>query len=419
MYDEGDAEDPGGVEDVSAAVAQAADAAWHVLLWARKAGPHETQRMAADALVPSMEGGDEPQANEAADIYKPQVFWREPLRVQTAIVGAWTNGVDAVREFFASASGLEWSFLLVVLAGLLLMDVFILQQLPETERTHASLLLFWLMVATTYGCQIWLRSGFVAGTAWITGYLMELVYSIDSVFVTLLICTTLEVPRRLLAKAMFVSLLGSIFFRLLLLCGLASTLYSLKLIPYVIGAVLVYCGTANITKISEESADVTQTTVVRSFKRLLGDRLCDFYDEDGEAMFLLSKGKVCMTLLGVVVFCILSADLLLGLDVVLAKVDAIPNSYLNFTSSIVALFTVRALFFVVRDVFCRFNLTRAGVGMVLLFVGVELLLARAVYVSAAVSFLIVFCLSASMVAVSTVQPNLQPWTKEEMMGTLI
>merc|ERR1719254_234100 len=115
--------------------------------------------------------------------------------------------------------------------------------------------------------------------------------------------------------------------------------------------------------------DVTQHPVVRLMRNVLHDRLGEFYDEDGEAVLMISSKNTCMTLLGVVVLCLVTLDLLNAPDVVLAKAEVLPNAYLNFSSSAMAMFGIRALIFVTRDLLSRFSNDRVVVGLILLCVG--------------------------------------------------
>lgn len=308
-----------------------------------------------------------------------------------------------VKLLLSSASPMDWYFLGVLLLLLVTMDLVVLQQLPETARTHAILLFFWLLVAVAFCMEIWLRLGPEAGTRWLTGYFLEVIFSIDNVFVIHLIFCTLETPRRLTAKAMFVGLLGSVLFRFALFMGLAAMLDRLRVIPYILGIWLVYCGTKQVATREEEGLDVTQTATVGAFRSLLGDRLGEFYDEEREAVLAVSGHKLRMTLLGVVVACLLSMDFFLALDVVLTKAEAFNNAYLNFSSSAVAMFAIRALFFVARDVFNRFTCAKYGIGLVLLFLGTELLIARSVYVNALMSCAVTALITVTSIGMSSLR----------------
>lgn len=309
--------------------------------------------------------------------------------------------LQRAQAFLESGSVFDWTFLAVALTLLGFMDVTILQQLPETARTHVLLLTFWLLVAVAFGVEVWCRLGPQGGVAWISGYLLEVVFSIDNVFVIHLLFCSLETPRRLTQKALFVASLGTLAARPFLLVGMAPALERLCLIPFALGLWFIYCGARCLAARDDES-DVTRTLVVRGLRRLLGARLCTFYDEESEAVFVAAKSQVGMSLLGVAMLSLFTASTVLSVDVALAKMEAVPNGYISFSSTAIAMFAVRALFFVARDIFARFGLSKYGVGLVLLFVGVEALMSRIVYVSALVSVAVAVTIMALAAAASCV-----------------
>eukprot|EP00913_Durusdinium_trenchii_P014649 g13744.t1 len=76
----------------------------------------------------------------------------------------------------------EWCFLGIVMGMLLTMDALLLQNLPESRRSHVCVLLIWLAVTLACCVEVWVCAGADAGTTWLFGYLMELLYSADHVW---------------------------------------------------------------------------------------------------------------------------------------------------------------------------------------------------------------------------------------------
>ena len=79
-----------------------------------------------------------------------------------------------------------------------------------------------------------------------------------------------------------------------------------------------------------------------------------------EAVFVTGDKKVCVTLLGLVMVSLLATDFVFAPHVINAKLGEIPNYYICFSSSTVALFAVRALFFVLKDWVARFSHMKYG-----------------------------------------------------------
>ncbi|CAE8697792.1 unnamed protein product [Polarella glacialis] len=288
----------------------------------------------------------------------------------------------------------EWCFLGVNLALVFAIDVLLLQNLPETQRTHVVVLCFFLLVAVTFGLGVSVGSGPEAGMSWLSGYLLEIIYSVDNLLLIHLTFSALETPHRLMAKALFMGLLGSIAFRFCLFIGLAVAIApSFGILSWLFGTWLVYAGLVQILARDCDGTGVTDTAVVRVLRSLLGNRLGEFYDEEGEALLETAKGKSRVTLLGVVVLCLTGLNCISSLDVVLTKVESDADAFLNFSSSAMAMFAVRSLFFVSRDLLCRFHLAKRGIGFGLLVLGAEVLLAHVVAINA---------LTSSALVVSTV-----------------
>jgi len=304
----------------------------------------------------------------------------------------------------------QWYFFVVAITFLMVNELFIFQHLPEIERTHVCMLFFWVIVAGVFCAQVWSARGEKEGISWASGYILEIIFSIENVFIFNLIFHTLETPRRLVRKALIVTLLGSILLRFAFVLGLADAIYKVTFLPLILGAWLVYCGTQQVAVRGrcEEGADVTQTAVVRCLRWCLGERLGEFYDEEGEAIFLLSGKKSCMTLLGAAIACLLTADLFFSPDATLVKLDVIPNMYVNVSSSVIALFTLRALFFVVRDILSHLSLARYCTGIILLFVGAEMMVARFTEVSALMSLIVIVNVIMLMATFSAVKDSACP-----------
>lgn len=297
----------------------------------------------------------------------------------------------------------EWCFLGIVMGMLLTMDALLLQNLPESRRSHVCVLLIWLAVTLACCVEVWVCAGADAGTTWLFGYLMELLYSADHVFVIQLVFSSLDTPHRLMPKALYLAMIGNMAFRFL---GFLRAPVNTRFFSWVMGTGLVYAGISRLVfQRLEHCPDVTESAIVRFLRLLLGERLGEFYDEEGEAILVDVKGKYRISLLGVALLCLFAVNFLLSFDVVLAKSEASDDVFLNFSSSILALFAIRSLFFVVRDFFTLSTVTRSTLALVLLLMGLEMLTGPAVYVNAFASCVVFASMLALSVGVSTLQQS--------------
>merc|ERR1719161_123760 len=90
-----------------------------------------------------------------------------------------------------------------------------------------------------------------------------------------------------------------------------------------------------------------------------------------------------MTLLVMVIACLEFTDTVFALDSVSAKVAQIPDQYLAFSSSVLAMFGLRAMFFIIKDLVEMFDLLKYGLCLILIFIGCELMFARWIKLSSA------------------------------------
>merc|ERR1719230_2117620 len=99
---------------------------------------------------------------------------------------------------------------------------------------------------------------------------------------------------------------------------------------------------------------------------------------------------LCVTLLVYIVLCLEATDILFAIDSVSAKVAQIQNQYVAYSSSVLALFGLRAMFFIIKDLVDFFELLKYGLCIVLIFVGLELILSPWMHLSSStVCFVIV------------------------------
>merc|ERR1719207_491241 len=105
------------------------------------------------------------------------------------------------------------------------------------------------------------------------------------------------------------------------------------------------------------------------------------------------------TRLFVVVLCLEVTDIIFAVDSVSAIVAQIPDLFLAYTACVFAMLGLRAMFFVVDELVKLFSLLKYGVGLILCFIGVKLMLKGYVYFPPMlVSGILFATLATSMVA---------------------
>jgi len=325
--------------------------------------------------------------------------------VMRATKGGTGNHDKIKQDPSMMGTAADWIIMGVAAAVLFELDIYLLQQLPETPKVHVSVLVFWILIAAAFWMETSYRLGPQAGVYWVSSYILDFACSFDSIFMLYVTVCTYEVPQRLLSKILFVNVLFAILFRTVLLVAPPILMDSLTFVPVVVGIGLVYCGVAQMTLREDDVADITRHPTLAPIKRMLGDRMCEFYDEDAEGFFIVLKGKLCVTMLAVVALSFFFLNFMFALDAVWAKTEIVPSKYINVNSSLLACFTLRALCSLLRDVLSWYSLARYAAGIIITFCGLQTLMSRMVYVNVLVSSIITVLILATSVGTAILRKD--------------
>ncbi len=110
--------------------------------------------------------------------------------------------------------------------------------------------------------------------------------------------------------------------------------------------------------------------VVRLFRRLMPTT----DDYHGAAFFFKMGGRISATPLMMVLLCVEVSDVIFALDSIPAIFAITRDSFIVFTSNVFAILGLRSLYFLLAGVMDKFHYLRAGLGLVLAFVGVKMIL---------------------------------------------
>jgi len=305
----------------------------------------------------------------------------------------------SLSNLFNSALWKEWVFFFFALCCFIRLHVYLLDW-PSRRTNYWLAFLIWLAAAGCFNVVVWRRLGAEHGRTWLCGYLQELVFSMENVFIFHTIISALQKSRMQAQKALFVVVCCQVLFQMVFFMGLANWLQSIQVLPYILGVWLVYLGVETLKQGDDhEGFNIEESSMLRAFQACLGDRLSQ-RGADGTAVLLVEDGTTKVTMLGPCIFILLIADFVMEVDVTLTKIEAIPNHYIGFTSSAAAAFAMPTLFFVARDLFARFAYLKYGVTFVLIFFGSELLLHQVVHIPDMIGIVIILVVMLMCIALS-------------------
>lgn len=280
--------------------------------------------------------------------------------------GSWRGGTQR-----------EWTVLVATTLVCCTVDSLFLSRVPDTFAAHLALVFVWLVVGFAFATYVCLERSREDAVFWVSGYYLEWVLSCDNVLFFTVVFGALKTPPALMHKALFFGITGAVLFRLALFTTVGAMMRMDRRLEALFGVLLMFSGAQAVFGNDDESSEEEffESWPIRMLKRCFGSRLLSTYDAEGR-FFVVKDGRICATVLVYVVLCLEAVDVLFAFDSVTAKVAAIPNMYLAYSSTVLACFGLRSMFFIVNDLLQYFQLLRYGIGFSLTFLGVELILSR-------------------------------------------
>jgi tellurite resistance protein TerC len=241
-------------------------------------------------------------------------------------------------------------------------------------RESLSWTMVWVGLALVFNLGVWHYAGPQKGLEFLTGYLIEKSLSVDNVFVMALLFSYFAVPPAYQHKVLFWGVLGALVMRAIMIGVGAALITQFTWIIYVFGAFLILTGIKMVLK-REEEIHPERNPVVRLFKRMM-PVTADFR---ADRFFVVEAGRRAATPLFVVLLLVEFTDLIFAVDSIPAIFAVTTDPFIVYTSNIFAIMGLRSLYFALAGVMDIFHYLKVGLGVVLSFVGVKMLLAHTAY----------------------------------------
>jgi tellurite resistance protein TerC len=269
-----------------------------------------------------------------------------------------------------------WVGFVVFILGILALDLGVFHRRAHQVHLKEAITwtLIWILLALAFGAGIWHFQGERKAVEFYTGYLIELSLSADNVFVFVLILSYFAVPQQYQHNVLFWGVLGALLMRVVMIVIGASLIARFSWILYVFGAFLLFTGFRMLFRKGEE-LQPDQNPVVKWFKRHV-----PVTAEYHEAKFFVKlNGSRMATPLLLVLICIEASDLMFAVDSIPAIFGVTLDPFIVYTSNAFAILGLRSLYFVLSGIIDKFYYLRTGLGLVLAFVGVKMLLIHSAY----------------------------------------
>jgi tellurite resistance protein TerC len=259
----------------------------------------------------------------------------------------------------------------------------------------------WIGLALVFNAGVWHYYGSQKALEFFTGYLIEKSLSVDNVFVFALLFSYFAVPPQYQHKVLFWGILGALVMRAIMIALGAALITKFSWIIYVFGGFLILTGIKMIVK-REEEIHPERNPVVKWFKKLMPVTA----DYRGDKFFVRENGIRMATPLFVVLLLVEISDLIFAVDSIPAIFAVTKDPFIVYTSNVFAILGLRSLYFALAGVMDKFHYLKIGLGVVLSFVGVKMILAHTAWkIDTLVSLGVIVVILTTSVVWSLVKPK--------------
>ena len=289
-----------------------------------------------------------------------------------------------------------WVVFATVVPTMLALDLLVFNRRPHvlSLREAATWVAVWVSLGLGFGALVFATRGFVSGTEYLTGYLLEYSLSMDNVFVFAMLFAYFGVPAQHRHRLLYWGVLGAIVFRAIFIVGGTLLLQQVHFLIYVLGAVLVATG-VKMALSKGELGDPRNSRVVALVRRLMP--VTEGYR--GRAFLVRENGRLMATPMLVALAVVETSDIMFAIDSVPAVFAITTDTFIVFTSNAFAVLGLRSLYFLLAGLIERFRYLKLGLGAILVFAGAKMLLSDIYHIPVLVALgVIVAVLALSMLA---------------------
>ncbi len=203
----------------------------------------------------------------------------------------------------------------------------------------------------------------------LTGYLIELSLSVDNLFVFLLLFSYFKVPPKYQHRVLYWGVLGALVMRVTMILAGTELINHFHWIIYIFGAFLIYTGIKMLGG-DETEVDPEHNPIVRFVTKHVP--IVRHYER--RKFFTVVDGKRVGTLLLLVLIVVEVTDLVFAVDSIPAIFGVTTDRFIVYTSNVFAILGLRTFYFLLAGVVEKFHYLKIGLGIVLGFIGVKMLL---------------------------------------------
>lgn len=289
-----------------------------------------------------------------------------------------------------------WFAVLAVILVMLAIDLFAHRKAHVIGvREAAKWSAFWVVLGIGFGVLIWWLYGAEFGAQYFSGYVIEKSLSVDNVFVWAVVFSYFGVPAKYQHRVLFWGIFGALVMRAIFIFAGVALLERLSWLLFVFGGLLLFTAWRVWTH-GDEEIHPERNPVLRLLRRFVP--ITSVYD--GQRLFTRENGRLLATPLFVALVMVEATDLVFAIDSVPAILAVSRDPFVVFSSNAMAILGLRALYFLLAGARHRLVYLNRGLGLILAYVGLKMLVSDWYHINAFVSLGVILLILVLTIALS-------------------
>lgn len=281
---------------------------------------------------------------------------------------------------------LFWIIFNIFVLLMLILDLFVFNQKSHEIKFKEALYwsFFWILLAFLFNGFIYFYFGKVSAIHFLTGYVIEKSLSVDNLFVFYLIFNFFKTPKQFQHKLLFWGIIGALFFRILFIVAGIGLLQKFHFLFYIFGFILIVSG---IKLLFENKKEIhpEQNFFLKFIQKVLPVNK----DQESGKFFIKIDKKWYVTPLFLTLLYIELTDIVFAIDSIPAILAITTDSFIVYTSNVFAILGLRSLYFALVSVIQRFHYLHYGLGIILAFIGIKMMIMDIVHIPILLSLSII------------------------------
>ena len=295
-----------------------------------------------------------------------------------------------------------WIGFFIVILGLLALDIVVFNRKAHEVRLKEALLwsAFWISIALIFNVVVYFHLGPESAVQYFTAYIIEKSLSVDNLFVFLMLFSYFKVPAIYQHKVLFWGIVGALVMRMVFIFAGIALIDKFHWMLYIFGIILIYSG-VKMVKSKDVEVNPEKNPVLKLFRKFMP--VTDRYH--GGSFFVQQDSRWYATPLIVVLLVIETTDVVFAVDSVPAVLAISRDAFIVYTSNIMAILGLRALYFALAGVMQLFRHLHYGLAAILVFVGFKMIATDWIHIPIMLSLGVIAGVLAVSIAASVLLPE--------------